>query len=121
MNRPENLQRVRDRTEPWDIIVIGGGDTGVTVHIGRRTRMDSSAAGSGHRIAVAVDAPLGYLLAGLPQPPVHVRVQVGEADVAVFVLVGGGGQDILDGGPGDNVVIPGFVGFALVHPDFLLA
>jgi len=29
MNRPENLQRVRDRTEPWDIIVIGGGATGV--------------------------------------------------------------------------------------------
>ena len=29
MNRPENLQRVRDRTEPWDFIVIGGGASGV--------------------------------------------------------------------------------------------
>ena len=29
MNRSENLNRVRDRTEPWDMIVIGGGATGV--------------------------------------------------------------------------------------------
>ncbi len=29
MNRTENLQRVRDRQKPWDIIVIGGGATGV--------------------------------------------------------------------------------------------
>lgn len=29
MNRNENLQRVRDRKKPWDIIVIGGGATGV--------------------------------------------------------------------------------------------
>ena len=29
MNRAKNLKRVRDRREPWDIIVIGGGATGV--------------------------------------------------------------------------------------------
>lgn len=29
MNRPENIERVGNRTEPWDIIVIGGGATGV--------------------------------------------------------------------------------------------
>ena len=29
MDRAENLARVRVRTEPWDIIVIGGGATGV--------------------------------------------------------------------------------------------
>src|SRR5258706_4953729 len=29
MNRAENLERVRKHTEPWDIIVIGGGATGV--------------------------------------------------------------------------------------------
>lgn len=29
MNLPENLERVRNRIEPWDIIVIGGGATGV--------------------------------------------------------------------------------------------
>ncbi len=29
MNRNENLKRVRERTKPWDIIVIGGGATGV--------------------------------------------------------------------------------------------
>lgn len=29
MNRPEILERVRNRTEPWDIVVIGGGATGV--------------------------------------------------------------------------------------------
>src|SRR5450432_3878443 len=29
MNRDEILDRVRNRIEPWDIIVIGGGATGV--------------------------------------------------------------------------------------------
>ncbi len=29
MNRAENLDRVRTRNEPWDIVVIGGGATGV--------------------------------------------------------------------------------------------
>lgn len=29
MNRDANLQRVRDRQTPWDIVVIGGGATGV--------------------------------------------------------------------------------------------
>lgn len=29
MNRNANIERVRSRTEPWDIIVIGGGATGV--------------------------------------------------------------------------------------------
>ncbi len=29
MNRSESLQRVRERSEPWDIVVIGGGATGV--------------------------------------------------------------------------------------------
>lgn len=29
MNRDENLRRVRERHKPWDIVVIGGGATGV--------------------------------------------------------------------------------------------
>ncbi len=29
VNRDDNLKRIRERTEPWDIIVIGGGATGV--------------------------------------------------------------------------------------------
>ncbi len=29
MNRDENINRIRERTKPWDIIVIGGGATGV--------------------------------------------------------------------------------------------
>jgi len=29
MNRPEMLNRVLDRTEPWDLVIIGGGATGV--------------------------------------------------------------------------------------------
>ncbi|MBK9528250.1 MAG: glycerol-3-phosphate dehydrogenase/oxidase [Acidobacteria bacterium] len=29
MNRDENITRIRERTEPWDIVVIGGGATGV--------------------------------------------------------------------------------------------
>ncbi len=29
MNRDQNIKRIRERTKPWDIIVIGGGATGV--------------------------------------------------------------------------------------------
>ena len=29
MNRLEMLNRVLDRTEPWDLVIIGGGATGV--------------------------------------------------------------------------------------------
>jgi hypothetical protein len=34
------------------------------------------------------------------------------------VLIGGGGQDVLDGGPGDNVVITG--GLAVISADAAL-
>jgi glycerol-3-phosphate dehydrogenase len=29
MNRPEMLNRALDRAEPWDLVIIGGGATGV--------------------------------------------------------------------------------------------
>src|SRR5260221_13479039 len=38
MNRAENFERVRRRTESWDIIVIGGGATGVGVAVDAASR-----------------------------------------------------------------------------------
>jgi glycerol-3-phosphate dehydrogenase len=38
MNREEMLARVRDRREPWDIVVIGGGATGAGIAVDAATR-----------------------------------------------------------------------------------
>src|SRR5260221_10127045 len=38
MNRAENFERVRRRTESWDIIVIGGGATGVGIAVDAASR-----------------------------------------------------------------------------------
>ena len=38
MNRTEMLERVGDRVEPWDLVVVGGGATGAGVAIDAATR-----------------------------------------------------------------------------------
>ena len=38
MNRPAMLARVQARSTPWDIVVIGGGATGVGVAVDAATR-----------------------------------------------------------------------------------
>ena len=38
MNRDEQLVRLRERTEPWDMLVIGGGATGVGVAVDAASR-----------------------------------------------------------------------------------
>src|ERR1700735_2191764 len=38
MNRDEMVARVRDRKEPWDIVVIGGGETGAGIAVDAATR-----------------------------------------------------------------------------------
>jgi glycerol-3-phosphate dehydrogenase len=38
MNRAELLSRARDRTEPWDLVVIGGGATGAGVAVDAASR-----------------------------------------------------------------------------------
>lgn len=38
LNREVSLQRLRDRPEPWDVLVIGGGATGVAVALDAATR-----------------------------------------------------------------------------------
>src|SRR5215211_9196446 len=38
MNRPDLLTRARDRREPWDILVIGGGATGAGVAVDAASR-----------------------------------------------------------------------------------
>jgi len=38
MSREESIQRLRDRTTPWDIVVIGGGATGVGVAMDAASR-----------------------------------------------------------------------------------
>jgi glycerol-3-phosphate dehydrogenase len=38
MNRNEMLQRARQRTEPWDILIVGGGATGCGVAVDAATR-----------------------------------------------------------------------------------
>ena len=38
MNRPAMLARVKERSEPWDIVVIGGGATGVGVAVDAANR-----------------------------------------------------------------------------------
>lgn len=38
MNRPEMLSRVHARTEPWDIVIVGGGATGAGVAVDAASR-----------------------------------------------------------------------------------
>ncbi len=38
MNRPEMLSRVLDRQEPWDMVIVGGGATGVGVAVDAASR-----------------------------------------------------------------------------------
>lgn len=38
MNRPEMLRRLEARTEPWDLVVVGGGATGVGVALDAASR-----------------------------------------------------------------------------------
>jgi glycerol-3-phosphate dehydrogenase len=38
MNREEMISRVLDRTEPWDMLVVGGGATGVGIAVGAASR-----------------------------------------------------------------------------------
>ena len=38
MKRNDMLQQARQRTEPWDIIIVGGGATGVGVAVDAATR-----------------------------------------------------------------------------------
>src|SRR5438874_4752343 len=38
MNRPDLLARARDRREPWDLVVIGGGATGAGVAVDAASR-----------------------------------------------------------------------------------
>src|ERR1700749_1422887 len=38
MNRPAMLARVKERSTPWDIVVIGGGATGVGVAVDAASR-----------------------------------------------------------------------------------
>ena len=33
MNREEMISRILDRTEPWDMLVVGGGATGVGIAV----------------------------------------------------------------------------------------
>jgi glycerol-3-phosphate dehydrogenase len=38
MNRPAMLARIRDRREPWDLVIVGGGATGVGVAVDAAAR-----------------------------------------------------------------------------------
>src|SRR5215203_5252032 len=38
MERDTNIRRIRSRTEPWDVVVIGGGATGVGCAVDAATR-----------------------------------------------------------------------------------
>src|SRR5919108_2652987 len=38
MNRPDLLARARDRVEPWDLVIIGGGATGAGVALDAAAR-----------------------------------------------------------------------------------
>ena len=38
MNRKANIERLKARTEPWDVVVIGGGATGVGCALDAATR-----------------------------------------------------------------------------------
>ena len=51
MNREHMLSRIRDATEPWDFIVIGGGATGVGVAV--------DAASRGYRTLLLEQSDLG--------------------------------------------------------------
>ena len=51
MNREEMLGRLRDREEPWDLLVVGGGATGMGVAV--------DAAARGHAVALLEQADFG--------------------------------------------------------------
>jgi len=38
MNREEMISRILDRTEPWDMMVVGGGATGVGIAVDAAAR-----------------------------------------------------------------------------------
>jgi succinate dehydrogenase/fumarate reductase flavoprotein subunit len=38
MNREELLSRIEERTEPWDLLVIGGGATGAGIAVDAASR-----------------------------------------------------------------------------------
>ena len=38
MNRQEMISRILDRTEPWDMLVVGGGATGVGIAVDAASR-----------------------------------------------------------------------------------
>src|SRR5512142_1360439 len=38
MNRDEQIGRIRDRSRPWDILIIGGGATGVGIAVDAASR-----------------------------------------------------------------------------------
>gem|GEM_PF-4217655 len=38
MNREESIRRIRQREQPWDIAVIGGGATGVAIALDASAR-----------------------------------------------------------------------------------
>ena len=38
MNREEMISRILDRTKPWDMLVVGGGDTGVGIAVDAASR-----------------------------------------------------------------------------------
>ena len=38
MNREEMISRILDRTEPWDMLVVGGGATGVGIAVDAASR-----------------------------------------------------------------------------------
>jgi glycerol-3-phosphate dehydrogenase len=51
MNRDSSLQRIKDRREPWDIAVIGGGATGVGIAV--------DAASRGYRVVLLEQSDFG--------------------------------------------------------------
>ena len=38
MNRQEMISRILDRTEPWDMLVVGGGATGIGIAVDAASR-----------------------------------------------------------------------------------
>ena len=38
LDRHESIERIRHRTDPWDIVVIGGGATGIGVALDAAAR-----------------------------------------------------------------------------------
>ncbi len=38
LSREESIERIRHRTDPWDIVIIGGGATGIGVALDAASR-----------------------------------------------------------------------------------